>query len=259
MAMVKKIGYVLSGGGARGFAHLGILKFLEELNIKPYAISGTSAGAIAGTLYAAGKSPEEILELIKGSRFFSRESLLWRKPGLFSMEILDQILREHIHTDDFSALNIKVFITTSDLNKGEAVIYSEGELFRPVIASASIPVVFEPVIMGDKILIDGGLMNDFPIEPLQDICDITIGSYVNKTEDGIGNSSKFQTFNILERCFHLAIAKSVYDKVDKCDLFIETPLHAYGMYDVRKADIIFEKGYNTALAHKAAILKLIEE
>lgn len=257
--MAKKIGYVLSGGGARGFAHLGILKFLEELGIKPYAIAGTSAGAIAGTLYAAGKTPEEILNLVKSRNLFSPSSLLWRKSGFFSMEILESILKETIETDDFNALNIKMFITASDLNKGQAVIFSEGELFRPVIASASIPVIFEPVIMNDKVLIDGGLLNDLPIEPLQGICDIIIGSFVNKIEDGIGKSSRLQTFNILERCFHLAISKAVYDKAHLCDLFIETPLHAYGMYDVKKADLIFEAGYNEAVQNKSTILKLIEK
>lgn len=256
---MKKIGYVLSGGGARGFAHLGLLKMLEELKIKPTAIAGTSAGAIVGVLYAAGKGPEEILALMKNNSYFGWGNILWNKSGFFSMAMLQKLLKETIAHDNFDALKIPLFIATTDLNKGESVIFSEGELFQPVIASASVPVVFEPVFMNDKILVDGGLLNNFPVEPLEPICDVIIGSYVNRMEDGIAKTSVFRSFNIIERCFHLAIANSVYSKMNKCDVFIEAPLHAFDMFDVKQADNIFEIGYKTALQHKPELERLSED
>lgn len=256
---MKKFGYVLSGGGARGFAHLGLLKLLEELQIRPSAIAGTSAGAIVAVLYAAGKGPEEILGIMKNNSYFGWGNLLWNKSGFFSMSILQKLLKETVVKDDFDALKIPLFIAATDLNKGESVIFSQGELFQPVIASASVPVVFEPVFIDDKILVDGGLLNNFPVEPLIPICDVIIGSYVNRMEDGISKTSVFRSFNIIERCFHLAIANSVYSKVNKCDVFIEAPLHAFDMFDVKQADNIFEIGYQTALQHKAALEKFLTD
>lgn len=256
---MKRFGYVLSGGGVRGFAHLGLLKFLEELHIKPYAIAGTSAGAIVGVLYAAGKTPEDILELMKKNNLFGWGNIVWNKLGFFSMKTLKKVLKETIHEDDFEAVKIKLFVAATDLNNNKVEIFSNGELYKAIIASASIPILFEPVTIGDKILIDGGLLNNLPVEPLEDICDIIIGSYVNKVEDGVRDASFFKPFNILERCFHLAIARSVYSKVHKCHVFIEASLHHFDMYSVKQADEIFEIGYETALKHKDELLKFTDE
>ena len=257
--MTKKIGYALSGGGARGFAHLGVLKLLEELGIKPYAIAGTSAGALAGALYAAGKSPETILQLMKKNSYFGWGSLLWRKEGFFSMKVMEKMLRNAIGKDDFNALKIKLFVAATDLVKGESVILSKGKLIQAVIASASIPVVFEPVVMGKKMLVDGGVLNNFPVEPLEKSCDIIIGSHVNKMADELNAHSLSGTKNIIDRCFHLAVSNSVYTKVNKCNVFIESPLQMFDMYDVKQADKIFEIGYNTALKHRDKLIDLTKD
>lgn len=253
---MKKVGYVLSGGGARGFAHLGVIKYLEELGIKPYAIAGTSAGAIVGALYSAGKRPEEILGLMKNSNYFGWTNITWRKAGFFSMDVLRKLLQDTIGENNFSVLKTKLFVAATDLNKGEAIIFSEGKLFEAVIGSASIPVVFEPVVLNNALLVDGGVLNNFPLEPLTGICDAIIGSYVNKMNDGIGKNSSSQKVNIIDRCFHLAISSSVYSKVNQCDVFIESPLHTFDMYDVKQADKIFEIGYNTAKQFNEALINL---
>ena len=253
---MKKFGYVLSGGGARGLAHLGVIKLLEELGIKPYAISGTSAGAVVGALYASGKRPEEILELFKKNSLFGWNSLAWQKEGFFSMELLRKLLKGTIKEKDLDELEIKLFVATTDLIEGKSVIYSEGNLLETVVASASVPVVFEPVKYDNKLLGGGGVLNNFPLEPLENICDIIIGSFVNKIERATGNDSFFRKINIMDRCFHLAIANSAYSKVKDCNVFIEVPLHGMDMYDVKPADKIFETGYKTALLHKEKLLAL---
>lgn len=255
---MKKIGYVLSGGGARGFAHLGVIKFLEEINYKPYAIAGTSAGAIAGALYAAGHSPEEIMGLFKNSNPFGWNSIAWKKEGIFSMEVLNKILKQAIEIDDFEALSIKLFITATDLNEGKSVIFSEGKLIEAVIASSSIPIVFETVKHENSILVDGAILNNFPVEPLVDICDIIIGSFVNKVEKLNINNYTISKMDLLDRCFHMATANSTYSKMDKCDVFIEVPLNGFNVYDLKQADKIFYLGYETAYLHKEKLLELIE-
>ncbi len=256
---MKKIGYVLSGGGARGFAHLGILHFLDELGIKPHALSGTSAGAIVGSLYAAGISPVDILALMKKNSLFGWSNLSWKKAGFFSMDTLRRLLAERIGRDDFASLGMKLFVTSTDLTSGKYVIFSEGPLFQAVVASASIPVIFEPVLIGESYLVDGGLLNNFPTEPLEQECEFIIGSHVNKMENNLRASSVLHPVYILERCFHLAVAQAVYSKAGKCQVFIEPPLESYDMYDEKKADEIFDIGYSAALKQKAEILKCLDQ
>ena len=241
-----KTGYVLSGGGARGFAHLGVLKFLDEAGIKPYAISGTSAGAIVGTLYAAGKTPEEIHQLMKKNKFFGWNKVVWRKPGIFSMKVLEKVLKNNIPADDFNALAIKLFITATDINKGEQVCFSTGPVIQAVLASSSVPVVFEPVIMNDMILADGGILNNFPVEPLEKICNIIIGSHVNNIIQPVAKPDDITTLTEMDKSFHLAIAHTVYPKKDKCHVFLDPVLDMYDMFDVKNADVLFQKGYEAA-------------
>ncbi|MBL7761705.1 MAG: patatin-like phospholipase family protein [Sediminibacterium sp.] len=256
---MKKVGYVLSGGGTRGFAHLGIIQYLEELKIYPHAISGTSAGAIAGSLYAAGKNPSEILQIMKDNISFGWSSINFRQNGFLSMDMLRKVLKNIFVEDDFKTLKIPFHATATDLNKGKEITFSEGPLIEAVIASCSVPVVFNSVQMGNHLLVDGGLVNNFPVEPLLSNCDIIIGSYVNKLEEGISNHSSFKMVNYLDRCFHLAISKNVYAKTHLCDVFIESPLHAYNMYDVKAADAIFEIGYKTAREYGEELNKLVEK
>ncbi|HMF70927.1 MAG TPA: patatin-like phospholipase family protein, partial [Flavitalea sp.] len=218
--------------------------------IRPYAMSGSSSGAIAAALYASGKTPEEILELMKKHNYFGWGNLRWRTNGFFSMDLLRKTLTENLGNNDFASTNIKLYITVTDIIKAESVIYSSGEIADIVIASASVPALFEPVKMGNKLLVDGGVLNNFPIEPLMSTCDIIIGSYVNHVSAGFTKHSFFESVDILDRCFHLAIARSVYSKVSNCDLFIDIPLNDYGLYDMKRADEIFEIGYKTASLHR---------
>ncbi len=255
---MKRFGYVLSGGGARGFAHLGVIKLLEELGIKPFAISGTSAGAIAGAFYAAGKNPEEILRLFKESNLFGWNSIAWKKEGIFSMEVLRKLMKESIGNIDFEDLDIKLIVAATDLIEAQTVFFSKGNLINAVVSSSSIPVVFEPVKLDNSYLVDGAILNNFPAEPLMDICDVIIGSSVNKIEKGIDNNSLTSTIDLLDRCFHLAISNSTYSKAKECDLFIEVPLYEYDVFDVKLADKIFDMGYKTALQHKDKLMELME-
>ena len=254
---MNKIGLVLSGGGARCFAHLGLLKVLDELNINPFAISGVSAGAIVGALYAAGKKPDEILDLSKSNSFFSFSNLLWRKGGLFSMEPIHKLLNEHIPDDSFESLKIPLFVNATDFTHNKTIFFSEGKLIECLIASASVPVLFSPVEHDNKIMVDGGLLNNLPIEPLMGICDKIIGMHVNKLEDLISTDLKLSKLAITERCFHISIANSVYLKAAQCDLFIEPELNNFGMFDVKQAENIFEIGYNTTMKQKDQLIEML--
>jgi NTE family protein len=251
-------GVVLSGGGVRGFAHLGLLQALEELNIKPDAISGVSAGAIVGALYAAGHSPQTIRDILKKNSYFGWSSFLLNKDGLFSMKALRKVLQTYIPDNSFESLHKKLFITATDFANNEAITFSKGSLIDTVIASSSVPAIFEPVKIGDHLLVDGGLLNNFPVEPLENKCDLLIGCNVNYIPKGLGNGKRIGKMNLIEKCFHMAIASVVYSKVEKLDLFVEPDLHEFGMFDVTKADLIYETGYQATMKHKNKLLSFVQ-
>lgn len=254
-----KIGIVLSGGGVRGFAHLGLLQALDELGLHPYAISGVSAGAIVGALYAAGYKPGKILDLMKENSYFRWSNFLFNRDGFFSMQPLLEALQKLIPDDSFESLATRLYVTATDFSGNMALTFSTGRLWQPVIASCSVPVIFEPVQLEGSLLVDGGLLNNFPVEPLEGLCDTLIGSYVNNIQGRRGVVARVGKANMLERCFHMAIANTVYGKAGRCSLFIEPPLQEFGMFDRNKAELIYEIGYKAAVAHKEELLALLDK
>lgn len=241
-----KPAYILSGGGARGFAHLGVLQCLEEEGLRPAALAGTSAGAIAAALYAAGQSPRDILKLLKESHYFGWSAIAWQKQALFSLDALKKVLKKVIPIDDFSALPIPVHVAVTDLKKGESLILSSGKLIEAVCASAAVPVLFEPVKRDGRWLVDGGLLNNFPVEPLLQSGYPLIGIHVNRIEEAKSAKPFSTASGLMDRCFHLAIASTVYAKQAHCAVFIDVELDDYPMFDVKNADKIFAAGYEAA-------------
>ena len=152
-----KTGIVLSGGGARGFSHLGVLQALNEANIYPDIISGTSIGAIVGSLYADGNKPYEIFNLFSKNTRLDYFSLTVPKDGLLQISGMARILRETLKAKTFEELKLPLYVAATDLNNGKIVYFSKGELLRPVIASASIPVIFKPLIIDKTFYVDGGV------------------------------------------------------------------------------------------------------
>lgn len=255
---MKKIGLVLSGGGVRGFAHLGLLKYLDELGIKIHAISGVSAGAIAGVLYAAGYKPDTIFEIMKKSKYFSYSGFSLRREGLFPMEPMKKTLHKLIPDDSFEKLKIKFFVTATDFTNDTAVTFAKGKLIETVIASASVPVIFEPVRINGSVYFDGGLLNNLPVEPLKKTCDTIIGCHVNKIDTNPVKTSKLSKSSILEKCFHMAIEETVYKKGKECDVFIEPQLSDYNMFDTAPAEKIFKIGYEEAAKFKKHLSALAD-
>jgi len=236
-----KIGLVLSGGGARGFAHLGVIQALNDAGIFPDVITGTSAGALVGVLYADGYSPKEILGLMNsGSRLdFMRPAL--PREGLLQLGGIVKILKASLRAKTFEELKIPLFVSATDLNNGKAVYFSKGELIEPVIASASIPVLFQPVIINNICYVDGGVLDNLPLLPIENICRYLIGSFVNP----VGYVEKISgLINIAERTFMLSISKEIIEKAKKFDLFIAPPeLTNYKILDPEKAEELFSIGY----------------
>ncbi|MBK8882692.1 MAG: patatin-like phospholipase family protein [Bacteroidales bacterium] len=250
------IGLVLSGGGARGFAHLGLMQALNECGIYPDILSGTSAGALAGVLYSDGYTPKEILHLMKsGSRLdFMRPAM--PREGLLQIGGIIKILKSTLRAKTFEELKIPLYVAATDLNNGKAEYFSTGNLLDPVIASASIPVLFQPVMINDIYYVDGGVLDNLPVKPIENKCRTLIGSFVNP----VGFMEKCSgLINIAERTFMLSMSKEINEKAKKFNLLISPPeLRNFKILDPEKAEDLFELGYNATMEKlDAAFVKSI--
>jgi NTE family protein len=237
-----KIGISLSGGGARGVAHLGVLQALQEMDIRPHLLAGVSAGAMVGAMYAQGYSPKEILPIVmklKVSNFLQPSA--FRKPGWFNLEKMDKILRQYIPHNSFENLQIPLTVSATDVNLGETIYYSEGELIKPIIASACVPVLFSPVHFQNRILVDGGIINSLIYEPLSTNCQIKIGVHTNPFDKNYPIKS---TRGLLARCLSLAIHSNARTNFSKFDLVIEpSALSRFSAVHLSKAKQIYDIGY----------------
>jgi len=240
-----EIGIALSGGAARGLVHLGILKALEELQISLSIIAGTSSGAIMGALYAYGYPPDEILQIVINTKLFKLIRPGIGKSGLLKMDAAEKVYLQYFPENSFSALEKKLIVTTIDLNTGKLCYFSEGELIKPLMASSSLPIIFAPVQIGNAFYIDGGLLNNLPVEPLLDKCDKIIGAHCNPISEEF-TARGFKA--IFERTFLLIINSNTFESRKYCDLFIEPPsLGQFSILDLAKAQEIFEIGYQYTL------------
>jgi NTE family protein len=241
----SNIGLVLSGGGARGIAHLGVLQALEENSLRPDIISGVSSGAIIGALYASGVSPSEILDFIIHTKIFRYIRPAWSRAGFLDISRMSSILNKHLPLKTFAELKIKLVVSCADMKKGETVYFTEGDLIKPVLASSCIPVLFAPVIIDDRQLIDGGILNNLPAEPLLDICDLIIGVHSNPIHDEFYSTS---VKKVIERVFQLAISGNIKGRKGLCDIYIEPKeLSGFSIFDISKAEEIYKIGYQSAI------------
>jgi NTE family protein len=250
------IGISLSGGGARGVAHLGILQALNEMGIFPTQLAGVSAGAMVGAMYAHGYPPKEILTIIqrlKISNFLHPSS--FRKPGLFNLEKTDKILHQYLPQNTFESLRIPLTVSATDVTSGQTFFFSKGELIKPVIASACVPGLFSPVHFDGKILVDGGIINSLIYEPLMDKCAIKIGAHTNPFDKDYPLKS---TRSLLARCLSLAIHSNARANFHQFDLIIEpTALSRYSAIHLRKAGEMYQIGYDATKRIRADIEKLL--
>lgn len=258
--MVKqnnKIGITLSGGGFRGIAHLGILKYLSESGITPSVLSGASAGALIGAFIAEGYTPDEILEISKKEKFFSYSEMIISRKGLFSTMVFEKLTKKYIPHDSFEKLKIPLFVSVTDITNAKSLIFNKGNLSLALKASACVPLVFEPVEYNDNILLcDGGLLNNFPVEEPRALCDKLIGINVDpvvKFEDPPTMR------NMISRIIRIATSNRAIHSKELCDLYMEpADLNHYNTFDLKKIDDIFQTGYKYAKKFKKEIAQLKE-
>jgi len=244
---MTKIGLTLSGGGVRGAAHIGVLKALEEYHILPTHVSGTSAGAIVGSLYAGGVHWSEILNFFKTTSLFTTKRFAFNKPGFLDTEKFYDDLKTFFPRDNFDVLERSLFITATDVVEGTSKIFSKGQLIKPVIASASFPGVFTPTEINGSYYIDGGILNNFPVEPLIKRCDKIIGVCVNQMNPIKINDLKY-SYNVADRALKIRSASDSILKFPLCDVVVAPKeVGGYGIFGMNNTKAIFELGYTATI------------
>ena len=238
------LGLALSGGGARGFAHLGVYKAMQELGIKPDIISGTSAGAIAGVMFAAGRTAEESVTFFKGRKLLDFARPLVSTTGIMHMSGMGKRLSEFIGVKTFEELQIPLVVTATNMNLGIPTHFNSGEVIPRVLASCAIPIVFTPVVIDNHQYSDGGVFMNFPVRPIRDLCDVVIGVHIDPLEPS--NHIK-SIVHLAERSFHMGILSNMSIDTRLCDVVI-VPKHIsrYSMFDLNNVEKIMEEGYNQA-------------
>lgn len=255
--MDKKIGLVLSGGGVRGVAHIGTLQVLEELGVNITHVAGVSAGSIVGALYAAGHPAKDILQFFKKTSIFKISNYALFKPGIIDTGKLIQIFNKYLDEDSFESLQKELYIIATDLEYAKSKVFHSGPLIKIILASSAFPMVFSPVTIDDVLYADGGIMNNFPIEPLEGICDKIIGVYVNPIKD-LKKEDFTSSLSVLERSYQLSVGASCFQKFDRFDILISPKeLSRFDTFRVSHIDEIYKIGYEAALKQKEKFEALI--
>ena len=241
-----KIGLALSGGGAKGAAHIGLLKAITEQGIKIDHISGTSAGAIVGALYAAGHSWEVILEFFKQITIFDLSKFAYGKPGFIDTNKFEEDLRQYLPGNSFEKLNTRLTITATEIKSGKLKAFQEGDLIHRILASSAFPGVFTPIKMDEGFYFDGGVIDDFPVGILMDSCDAIIGSYANPLS-AVSMNSLEHSYQVLLRAFEINLHHQAKNKFHNCDVLIcPQGLSQYHTFSITSIQNIFELGYQEA-------------
>lgn len=249
-----KIGLALSGGGAKGFAHLGVFKLLEESGLKPEIISGTSAGSLMGVLFADGYSAEEIKNMFIGREFSEFAQLQIPKSGLFNYDRFQDFLRRHLRTKRIEDLPIPTVIVATDLDRGCSHEFRSGPIVEAVTASCCMPIVFSPVLIDGVHYVDGGLFRNFPVSTIRDECEYVIGVNVSPL---IPQRYKQTLLHIAQRTYHYVFKANAIEDRELCDILIDAKeVGLYKTFDLENINLISEIGYEAAVE---AFQKVVQE
>ncbi len=242
-----KIGICLSGGGALGFAHIGVLQALEDHRIFPETVSGSSMGSIIGAMYCAGYTPAQMLQFIKEGKLYKVTNIMQFQPafwkaGLSNHSTILSVVNEFIPNNSFEKLDKPMHVCVSNLTSGKWEIISKSEkLDIWIAASCSIPGIFNAMKINDNIYVDGGLLNNLPVQPLREICEYVIGSDVIPH---LETKKPYKSRDILVQSLHVALHQNSQTGREMCDFLIEPEAivkHHEFSFDAYQA--IYQAGY----------------
>jgi NTE family protein len=240
-----RIGLALGGGGARGFAHIGVLRALEEMGIKPDVISGTSAGSIIAALYADGYAPQHIIRLFSELDVKELVDVTIPRNSLLKMDKFIHFIDKRLHSKRIEDLKIPTYIVATDFDNGKSVAFDKGDLAIRIAASCSIPIVFPPIAIDGIHYVDGGVMRNLPVTPIRDLCDVVIGINVSPMQH---EQYENNLLSITNRAYNFLSCGNVFPDIALCDILIENEdISGYNVFDLDEQEKIEELGYQKAI------------
>lgn len=238
-----RLGLALSGGGARGLAHAGALKALDEVGLRPDVIAGVSAGSVASVLYASGMKPDDMFKIFEGQKVYDFASVKGR-GSLLQINKFKKFIMSHLGKyKQLEELPIPTYLGVTDFDNAQPHEFHDGEIGERMIASCSIPIVFPPVTIDGVRYVDGGLLHNLPAWIIRDKCDFLIGVNCSPLLADKGGDSMLE---IALRTISL-MSKANQDKdMDMCDLSLELrDIAHYNIFNLKDIRKVFISGYAT--------------
>ena len=257
----SKTGLVFGGGGALGFAHVGVIQALEEAGLKIDYVSGSSMGAIIGALYAYGHTSENIVRFIEEKKLNKLRSIatinIFRKDGLSNHKKVSKILDAILPVDHYDSLKRNFTLTMTDLQNIKTIYVSSGDKLKlNIMASSSLPMLFEPVKIEGILYVDGGVLNNLPIEPLLDSCNKII--MIDLCNPHIQTLKKGK-MGLFRRIIDAMMYEGNLDRISKADHYIIfKSLDGYGVLDFKHYKDIIRIGYEGMKNYIAAHPEILE-
>ncbi len=252
-----RIGLALGGGFARGIAHIGVLKALEELGVQLSLIAGTSAGSIIGALFAAGYTVSELTHIARHTTWRDLSHLVVPRRSVLGATRLEKKLDEFLVGKSFADLDLPFFAVCTDLYSAEKVILRSGPVASAVRASCSAPGIFPPVERAGRLLVDGGMMENVPVMTAREMgaqYAIGVDLYASITEQRrIGG-----IVDVLLRSFEISQRLQCLPQSQSADVCIMPQLAGESLVDLSRTDQYIERGYEAAILHRDDLLRLKE-
>ncbi len=237
----SKTGIALGGGAVLGAAHIGVLKAVEEANIKIDYITGTSIGSLVATLYAFDIEIKEIEEIAKNLSWNNITKPTLSKYGLLSNKNLKSLIHNAIGNRNIEEAKIPLAMIATDISNGERVVLNSGSVSDSVMASTCIPGIFKPVEIEEKMLIDGGIVENVPVESLKNIgAEYVIGVDLNPVHT-YGKPNNI--VDVILNSFHYSIKQTVKFQLNNADLLIQPDLSSFNLSNTNQISSLIEKGY----------------
>ncbi|MDR0579487.1 MAG: patatin-like phospholipase family protein [Campylobacteraceae bacterium] len=239
MDLKNGVSLVLSGGGARGAFHLGVLQALNELKIPIHEISGASIGAIVGAFYLAGRTPAEIFDFFDSNKFRKVLKFNIHKGSLFKIDMEHKIFDEMLGgIKNIEDLPKPLYASVVDIKRGAVLYCNKGDIKKIIYASGALYPIFRPIDIGDSRLMDGGLMDNFPIQPLLDTKYPIFGSNLHPN---VYNPKQFIAIRAL---FLTSMMHEMKEKIKRCNYYIAPKeLAGHNILSLKKLDKLFTLGY----------------
>lgn len=252
-----RIGLVLSGGGTRGIAHIGVLRALLEAGIEPTHVAGASCGALVGGLFAAGLEPDAILEVFRTTDPLQLRHVAIGKPGLIDAQKYLPAFARHFPRDSFGALRRRLSVVATDLFSGEPRVFESGPVVRAIVASCCLPMIYAPMEIGGRWYADGGIVDNFPVGLVRERCEFVIAVHVSPLPK-IGRRDLGSGLAVLERAFEIGMYRQSLACFDRCDaLILPRAVARFGMFETRRLAAIEAAGYAEAVAALPALRRAL--